>query len=461
MTLQLWLHARRCESPCPVCVCMCVRQPTNSEHLELCLDVYISPITQSPEYEVQKQRIPLKIEGHSTRLVDNGLTVALNFEAESPVYLLHGYVRSRHSSHPPRCNKTNVPTPTVRRTRRYEDRYSAVDLVVQNRQFSHSTPNFVLRRILRMNHPDHPHRNAPGLAQRVCSFDRVATANVRRPTEAGLELLGKLIWSAPPLSSCRLLLARRHALRSLTCAAPAAAAGTTWTNSWFTISLPRSRVGVTISGRPRRMWRYTPRCAPARTRQMHVSTAAACASQMTRNRLRGDCAFRQGISEIVDITILQDLDELLAACRGGGEVPTELPAPPPRPPCVAILDVTAFTITIQWTSVFFTSKLDGRYCPAACQTDQIQAAGQYRDVRPRAICLVHRLPACHCGNRPSRGVPVTIAPPHSSPHPPPPPPSCVPGRFAEWTPFGLSGRKVGGTTLGSSGTWTETTRAIG
>ena len=108
MTLQLWC-THGIVNHRALRVCMCVRQPTNSEHLELCLDVYISPITQSPEYEVQKQRIPLKIEGHSTRLVDNGLTVALNFEAESPVYLLHGYVRSRHSSHPPRCNKPMSP----------------------------------------------------------------------------------------------------------------------------------------------------------------------------------------------------------------------------------------------------------------------------------------------------------------------------------------------------------------
>jgi len=65
-----------------------------------------------------------------------------------------------------------------------------------------------------------------------------------------------------------------------------------------------------------------------------------------------------GISELTELVVMEDLESLYAAVGLVGDVPHELPAPPPQPEPPAAKAVTAFTIFIQWEQSRLTSSFD-------------------------------------------------------------------------------------------------------
>jgi len=65
-----------------------------------------------------------------------------------------------------------------------------------------------------------------------------------------------------------------------------------------------------------------------------------------------------GISELSELVVMVDLDSFIAAVGLIGDVPHELPSPPPQPEPPVTKAVTAFTIFIQWQAPSLTSSFD-------------------------------------------------------------------------------------------------------
>jgi hypothetical protein len=69
-----------------------------------------------------------------------------------------------------------------------------------------------------------------------------------------------------------------------------------------------------------------------------------------------------GVSELVDMVFLEDFTSLWRAGFQEGDVPHELPAPPPKPQKPIAAAITAFTIFIEWQqpqhSVNFDTMID-------------------------------------------------------------------------------------------------------